>query len=38
MKKETNAERFYAWMHKIKSIYLADTLKMEKAFAQIIEN
>ena len=38
MEKETNVERFYAWMHKIKSIHLANTLRMEKAFEIIEQN
>ena len=35
MKKETNVERFYAWMRKINSIHLADNAKMAAAFHKI---
>jgi len=38
MKKETNVERFYAWMHKISSIHLADNAKMAAAFHKIATN
>lgn len=38
MEKETNVERFYAWMHKIKSIHLANTLRMAAAFHKIATN
>ena len=35
MKKESNVERFYAWMLKINSIHLADNVKMAAAFHKI---
>lgn len=38
MEKETNVERFYAWMRKINSIHLADNAKMAAAFRKIATN
>lgn len=38
MKKEANVERFYAWMHKINSIHLADQVRMARAFHIVATN
>lgn len=38
IKKETNVERFYAWMLKMNNVHLADNARMEKAYNIVANN